>query len=362
MKLKKILYYVLAMMFFVNLVPTANAASLTNLKNSMTNTAPSTVSNHTIQFNVPTGLTLAQTGKEIDLTIPSFSFGSVDHTDIDLSIGGSDIPLVAGATPGAGQIGYVRTGDLVQFYMNDDLSIPAAAAVVIKIGTHATGGDAQLTNPVAGTYQMKAWTLNDTTDPVDEGTLSVVILSSVTVTTTVQSSLTFSVNAVTTGDTCTLNGGATYTPSVSTSSTEIPFGVLTPGTSKRACQRLVTTTNATNGYVTTVQQNNDLVSAATDYIYKFDSNTGSLPLHQWDSYAGSDHGYFGFHAEDVDYTAFSGNNWAGIHNATENVATASGPVDTAGGTNYVNYQIEVDNLQPAGVYTNTLTYICTATF
>jgi len=184
---------------------------------------------------------------------------------------------------------------------------------------------------------------------IDEGT---------TVTASVPSLLTFSIDGVTAGNACANSGG---NASVTTTSSTIPFGTYTGAQTKIACQTLTVSTNATDGYVVTVQQDQDLTSAGNDVIAKF-SGTYALPT-TWSSPPGSGtNSYFGFTTDDTDYSAFQANKYSQItaNNTSYNVTIETQPV--ADEANVISYQLEVNNLQAAGVYTNTVMYIATATF
>lgn len=364
MKLKQILSFLSVVALVLTLLP-VQAASFTNLKDTLSSSAPSAVAKHEFRFNAPSGIA-AGSNNEIDITLPA-GFGNVSSivaADIAVfNIAGGAVAVVAGA-PGAGQVGYTQSGQTFKFALASDLSIPAAGLVEITIGDGAAGGLNDVTNPVAtGSYQIAvASYLNAAL--ADEGTLSVAISNTVNVTATVQSSLTFTINGVTSGTSCPNTGN---NATVTSTSTTIPFGVLAVNTPKTACQQLVVSTNATNGFITTVQQNQNLTSAASDQINKFAGSSGTANTwttpETWTSPAGTNHGYFGFNTDDTtDYTLFATNKFAGFQANTTpyNVQTAAGPVSNE--TNYVSYEIEVNNLQEAGVYTNTLMYICTATF
>lgn len=180
---------------------------------------------------------------------------------------------------------------------------------------------------------------------------------STTVTATVPSSLTFNVTGITAGNACANSGG---NASVTTTASTIPFGTYTGAQTKIACQTLIVSTNATDGYVVTVQQNQDLTSNS-DTIAKF-SGTYALPT-TWSSPPGSGiNSYFGFTTDDSDYSAFQIAKYAkfGANNTPYNVATGTQPVVNA--TNVISYQLETNALQEAGTYSNTIMYIATATF
>lgn len=177
------------------------------------------------------------------------------------------------------------------------------------------------------------------------------------VTATVPSSLTFTVTGVTAGNACANSGG---NASVTTTSSSIPFGIYNSSQTKIACQTLTVSTNATDGYVVTVQQNQDLTSNS-DTIAKF-SGTYALPT-TWTSPPGSGtNSYFGFTTDDSDYGGFQTAKYAkfAANNTPYNVAIGTQPVVNA--ANVISYQLETNALQEAGTYTNTVMYIATATF
>jgi len=366
------------------IVPTVYAANLTSVKDTISSSAPEELANHGIEFTTPTGNPLDGSFKLVFATEFDFTpSGDFDADDFDVTIDAAEQTLVD-AEPGANEI-QVDLDDIasntVIFDLGSGISLPAGADITIEIGTNATAGatgDSQITNPdTAGAYDLSITTHGDddgedqadgsTNGSIDEGTATIFINDLVTVTATVQSSLTFTITGD--GGTCYYQDtGAlvSYTPDITTTPTTIAFGLLTADTPKKACQKLAIATNATNGYVTTVEQNNDLTSGGGDTIKDWVGTYAAPSAWTADPFAANpDHGYFGFHPSDLDYSDFDANLWAGFTASTPtkyNVATASGPVSGTEGENWVNYQIEVDDLQEAGVYTNTLMYITTATF
>lgn len=356
------------------IVPTVYAANMTSVKDTLSNSAPSALSNHGITFTTPTGLALDHSIKLVFDSGFNFTPGvDFDADDFDVTIDAAEKTLVDGA-PAAGEIQVDLSSiasDTVIFDLGSGVSLPAGAVVTVEIGTNATSGaagDTQITNPATTGGKTLSITTHESDDgtgaSVDEATATLFINELVTVTATVQSSMTFTITGITTAGSCTYQTG-TYTPDISTTPTTIAFGSLTADTPKRACQKIAIATNATNGYVTTVQQNNDLTSGAGDTIKDWVGTVAAPTAWPADPFATNpDHGYFGLHSSDTDYAQFNDNLWGGFtaSNTTYNVASASGPVSGVDGENYVNYEIEVDDLQEAGVYTNTLMYITTATF
>ena len=105
--------------------------------------------------------------------------------------------------------------------------------------------------------------------------MSVNINNSIQVTATVQSSLTFTIAGVASGAGNCPNSSAAGTADITTTSTSIPFGSMTVDTAKVGCQTLTVSTNAGGGYVTTVQQNQNLTSAAAKTIDAFKGSDGN---------------------------------------------------------------------------------------
>jgi hypothetical protein len=371
MNVKRILSFLSVVAMVAVLVPTAYAANLTSAKDTLSNSAPDTASNHGIQFTTPTGLGAGNSFKlvfpvlatEFDLTSSALGV-----EDFDVTIASVDQTLVVGSGPGASEIevdlANVSTGIIV-FDMGSGVSLPASSAVTIEIGTNATSGgtgNTQIVNPSAtGSYSISLTThaSNDGSGAsIDENNVVVSINNTVNVTATVQSSLTFTINGITSGTSCPNSGG---NASVTTTSTTIPYGNLATSVPKIACQQLVVSTNASNGYIVTVQQNQDLTSGGADTIKAF-SGTNGTPV-TWTAPPGAPtNGYFGYTTDDTGYAQFQPSAYAGFtaNNTPYNVVTAAGPVSNE--TNYLSYEVEVNQLQEAGTYTNTLMYICTATF
>lgn len=375
MNVKRILSFLSVVAMVAVMVPTAYAANMTSAKDTLSNSAPDTGSNHGFQFTTPTGSALDSSFKlvfpilstEFDLTSTALGV-----EDFDVTIASVEQTLTVGA-PAAGEVqvdlANATTGVIV-FDLGSGVSLPAGAVITVEIGTNATSGgsgNTQIVNPSAtGSYSISLTTHNSDDGSgasIDESNVVVSINNTVNVTATVQSSLTFTVNGVTSGTACPNSGG---NASVTTTSTTIPYGNLATSVPKIACQQLVVSTNATNGYIVTVQQNQDLTSAGADTIKAF-SGTNGTPI-TWTAPPGSPtNGYFGYTSDDTSatpdgYDQFATSKFAGFgaNNTPYNVVTEPGPVSNE--TNYMSYEVEVNQLQEAGTYTNTLMYICTATF
>ncbi|MCA9358965.1 hypothetical protein KC926_02035 [Candidatus Kaiserbacteria bacterium] len=355
-------------LFSIGVYTTAQAANLTDISDTLSDSDVSVVSDHTIAFTVPAGSPGLLATETLTITFPAgFNMGSVAFGDVDFSINAGDQTLAAapsGATWGAAVAGQVLT-------ITSGTGVLSAGDVVeIQIGTNAAGGSNQITNPTAGSYEIVV-----TAGAADTGRTRVAIIDNVLVTAIVNTSFDFTITGLATST--AVNGTST---TGSTSPTAIPFGVLTAGEIKSLAQRLNVSTNARNGFVVTVESDGDLQSSTGAIIDNFDdgsdvSDTGTV----WNAPGNligdeTTWGHWGLTSNDSDLNSLGGF-YSGEFGANEFVAASTspravfhhdGPSDgtTANiGQSDVLYQVEITALQEAADdYSTTLTYIATPTF
>lgn len=168
-------------------ITTAHAATLLQIKDTISTSAPSASANHTIQFITTT--TIPASGKIIitpeagDFTIPA----GLDYTDLDLADDGADLTLGASAGSGAGSAVGVSiatgTSGSITFTLNNTDTIVGSSSIAIEIGTNATAGETgnqQITNPSAtSSYTIQIETQNSSGTTLDSGTAMVAIVSQV---------------------------------------------------------------------------------------------------------------------------------------------------------------------------------------
>ena len=346
----------------------AEAANLTYVKNTLSDSHPGSASNHTIQFLSPTGVSA---GQNITITFPNgFNIGtsSVNFTDIDLAINGVDEPLAASA---AGVTWGVSTSSQNLIITSGTAVIAPNATVTIEIGLNATSGiagDAQITNPTATT----SYEFTITAGASDSGQTRVAIISNVLVTANVDTTLTFTING--TNPLTSVNGSPTTTFATSTSTT-LPFGTLAPNVSKTLAQDLTVATNARNGYVVTVMQDANLQSSTGADIDGFIDGAYTDTPASWvapSNSIGNENtwGHWGLTTDDTSLLGsgidFAANQWVAASTTPRSVMAHSGPSDGVTddiGAVRVGYQIQITALQEAGDdYSTTLTYVATPTF
>ena len=345
----------------------AEASSITSASDTMSNSAPSLPSNHTIAFETENGLLIGQT---IAITFPvEFTMGSVGEDDVDILVNGLSSTTVAGAST-AGDWGVGVSGSTITFTTPTGSGVASATPIVIRVGNHAeTSGSGvnQITNP-AGTTSYPI-TIAGTMQ--DSGELRVAIVSQVVVSASVDTSLTFTVSGV--NSSSTVNGSGTTTIATSTATT-LPFGTLPIGVSRTLAHDLTVTTNAAVGYTVTVEQTGDLQSTTGATINNFIDGTNTVTPTAWQGPATlvanpDTYGHWGLTSTDFDTSRsadFSSNTWVSGSTTPIVIMGHTGPADgtTAGiGAARIGYQVQISALQEAGDdYTTTLRYIATPTF
>lgn len=236
-----------------------------------------------------------------------------------------------------------------------------------------------VTNPAEGSEGSKLFNLYHRTSGAvvtEQAQVRVMIIQDVLMTAHVDATLQFTVSGVNAlqivnGETCNATSTATTTP----------FGTLVPAVKKTVCQQLNVTTNATKGFTVTVEQDNELTNSQNDTINSFDNSgdgTGSTTAHAWGAPDGildqkHTYGHMGLTSNDTDLSSVyadqdyyngGGAAWYAGLNAAAAIPTFhhTGPADGLTqdkGVVRVAYSAEINALQEAGDYQNTLTYIVT---
>lgn len=216
---------------------------------------------------------------------------------------------------------------------------------------------------------------------VDSTNIKIAVVESVRVSATVDPTITFTVAAVTTGDTaCGAN------PDVTSTATTVPFGTMALNTFKNLAQKLTLSTNAAGGAVVTAAENDHLGKNGETTPFIPDASgdgAGTMTEAVTEDWETATNNGFGFSLDDAGdgaadvtealaYNVASGNcangvycarefaNLAHADSATQIFNTGSTVVDA--GDLYVCYRLSVGSTQAAGDYENNITYTATATF
>ncbi len=346
-----------------SLFPTARAANLGILRDVITDSGPGVLTNHAISFQATTTVTAGQTivvqfdpiGDDFDIS----TLVAADATSTSFSIvsvcgaGGDEVTAVVDSGAPLEQVTLtVCAGD----------TVPTGVHNISFVNSHVE-------NPAGeGSYVIRVlW------GTADSGDTRVAVINHVTLTASVDTTLTFTITGVATSS--TVNGDATST-AAATTATLMPFGTLASGTlnAKTLAQDLSVTTNARNGFVVTVIQNQNLLSSTGADIDLFQNGNANVVPTAWTSPAATlgtenTYGHYGITSEDADLNGdefgvalYAGN----FGTTTRQVFSHNGPADGSTpniGLTRVGVKVQVSALQEAGNdYTNQLIYVCTPTF
>lgn len=351
------------------------AANVSNFSDTISNSAPAVLASSTLVFTLQNTITTSGS-PTLSITLdPSGSafaqsFSAATSSQIYVSAGGTDYDVVTSCTAG----NQVTVTANYNTGSNENITFTfCSAGSNISTSTTVTIGVGPLwTNPSTSgaSYVIRLGGTSLVT-----GDTRVAIVDNVRVTASVDTSFTFTVTGVATST--QLSGTGTTTTRSSTP-TAMFFGTLVPHQPQVLAQQLSVSTNANNGFVVTVIEDQDPTSGtgATIKLFRDGSRTGTPAV--WASpsntlNATSTWAHFGLTSDDQDLNggefAFSGSRFVGNFFSTSTprqVFAHYGPSDGSTqnvGTAMVGYAMEVGSLQPAGTdYTNTLTYVATPTF
>ncbi len=343
---------------------TASAASLTAISDTISNSAPSQTANHVVQYTSSTTVGAGLTIKvQWDPTGYLFNLGTLAFAD--MSVSGATLVANVGACGGGTDEIYPAVDATAP---DENVTFTVCAGDTVASGTKIfTFGNTKITNPSAtGSYVIRI-----AGTQADSGDTRVAIVDQVTMTASVDTTLTFTITGVANG--ATVNGDG-ITTSTTTTATSIGFGTLASGTPKTAAQDLSVSTNARNGFIVTVRQDQNLLSNTGADIDLFKDGNANVTPTAWTAplaTLGSEatYGHYGITSEDADLNSdeFGTALYAGnFSTSSRTIFSHNGPSDgvTANiGLTRVGFKIQVSSLQEAANdYTNRLTYVCTPTF
>jgi hypothetical protein len=331
----------------------AYASALTTLSDNQSSLKISTLSDHTIQFVTPTGISA---GQGISITFPSgYATGTFSVNNFDLATstsatcsGFADAVLAAspsGLTWGVSQATatiYITSGTAV---------IPANRCVQIEIGSNATSGAtgaSQITNPSSpGAYSISVIAGADT------GSISEYIVTDDTVamTGTVNQSLTFTISTSTIYFGTLGSGAAKYASSTNTSG----------DTTETIAHTLAVGTNAPSGYtlslrgqtLTSQQNSSNTISEIGSTAASSTPGTEQFGLRVTES-GGSGTAVSSPYNLATSYAYYS--------TATSSSVVGTGSGSTPTSTFSVRYVANIAAITEAGTYAANLVYVATANF
>ena len=386
---KKILAGFLALVLVwagIGLVPffgSLQAATLTSVSDTLTNSAPGALSDHTIKFTSPSGATSTVQIRFVANT-ENFDISSITTGDISVDVAGTAVTVVTGA-PAADQWQFATSTDggdmLINFTLGTGTAvIPASGTSTIVIGL-ASGGTNQIVNPdptlvdgIAKSYQVYV-TTDEGSATEDFGGAHVAIITDVVMRAAIDTTLEFTIAGVNTG--VAINGETTTRTSTAT---VIDFGTLTIDTPEVMGQKLNVTTNASQGFIVTLVQNQNLTSSQGDEIHLFVDGTPQTSPIAWappsNTFgATSTYGHYGVTTNDANLHTDTGSGDDNFSGGSVFVGNIDNPrilfahnfpsdgLEPSEGEASIAIKIEVGSLQAAGFdYQNVLTYVATPTF
>lgn len=384
-------YRVVAMLVTLSLVlwgvgahmlQTAEAANLTYVKNTLSDSNPGSVSDHEIEFVIPAGSAGVESGESITVTFPNgfnISTSGAQLVDYDLEVDGVDETVVLTGAGVADWTLSTSSQDVVFTSGGASATIGAGATVTIKIGSNADGGTSRVTNHLSTTSYEFYIVSGDAggAGEADTGRTRVAIVENVLVTANISTRFDFVVSGFPTLTGINVNGTST---TGTTSAIAIPFGNLSAWNVETLAQRLNVTTNARQGFVVTVGADTEFISSTGAIIDSlFDGSATNTPSN-WAAPSNTvtlnnTWGHWGLTSDDdLNGGEFQACSQAGTQGCWVAASTTqpreifehSGPADGIAdniGSTTVGYQVQITPLQEAGDdYQTTLTYVATPTF
>ena len=328
-----------------------DAAPLINTKNTLSDSRPSTVSNHTITFTTPSGAVADDT---IILTFDSaFDTSSIVFGDIDLTDDSSDLTL-AGDCATTTNISAIMAADVLTLTLcSTAAAIVADSVLEIEIGTNATTGTNQIINPALSGCSGSSSVCDVTFTGIfgDTGTAQVVLIDGVAVSATVDEYLTFVSDDYAVGF-GSWSGGATDDRWATTDE-------LGSDASNTSPFQLTVSSNAPGGVSITAKSIGNGTSAG---LYD-SSSTNLISADNAADIADGTEGYALYTSTNTTLTenTFADETATGtITTANQVIATAAGAVSA--GVVEVALYAAIATTTDTGSYSDTLVFVCTPTY
>jgi hypothetical protein len=342
----------------------ANAATFTSASVTLSDPRPSATSGYTVKVSSVSNALI----KCVQLVWSTTSTGEVNPTGFDGTAGtvtGGSSSLVNNSTwtltrsDGTG----ASAGADNKWQYTDSTGVTPSTL------TNATFVTAGLTNSNTGNtgFYLKVNTFSDQSCATarDNTTVQFINTAGSTLSLTVDGSLTFTVNGLTTSDVC--SDGSTVS-AVNTSATTIPFGTMVAATPKQACQRLNAATNSTNGFTIFVRYDTKPANALGDFITDA-SGSNNAPA----TFASVDaQGAYGYSTNDTTLSGSAGTGAGQANRFTNGTLYAAGTTSNAEvafeaagvtSTDYVvTHKVVTTSTTKPGTYSNTIIYTCTPVY
>lgn len=354
------LVVVLALLTFNLPVRTVRAAAVTSFDVTLSRVRTSTLANQTIEFVTPTGVNASTDTITLTFaaafTMGTFAVANVDFAqDDDGGCNGVWTDKTLAASAAAGTWGVAQAGQVITLTAPTDAGateIPASRCVQIEIGSNATAGAAgttQITNP--STAASHTVTIGGAFGDTGSAAVGILTDEQVSVTATVDPSITFTVDDTTVGF-------GTIVTSAGRWATGDALGAAASATTPTAAHTMTVATNAQSGYVVTYN-GATLTSGAntiTDAAFIDEDSDGTPGTEQF----GIDASTSGNATIAANYLRDAVADWDFVPSTTTTLVSET--VATATETISVSYLANIAATTEAGSYSTTLTYIATGMF
>jgi hypothetical protein len=321
---------ILGILVALMIAPEVGAAGLTNRSDSMSTSQANVTSTHVVSFRTATGSNI----------------GSVGMTFCTTATGACTVPgglvttsATLGAQSGVSGFTLVNTTNGAPYVTN-------AGAPLVGAATQVSFTLDNITNPTAvnATFFVRITTYTGTdgaTGAVDTGNVAVSTAQPINLTGVTPEILVFCVGTTITSDCTTVSGNS------------IDFGDFSPVATRTGTSVMQAQTNAANGYNITV--NGTTLASGVNTIPGLAAQTASTV---GTSQFGLNVGVAGGGSGSVD----ANYNNAGLYRFNNGDRVGLALLPTNANTFTSNYIVNIVGSQAAGVYTATMTYICTASF
>jgi len=344
----------------------AQAASLTQMSDTMSRLQASTASNHTILFVTPTGVASTQ---NITLTFSAgfTGIGSLVGADFDFAEGSSGTcssasfteKSVVTSSPSTSQFSIAGSGQVVTITSGGaSATITAGRCVRLKIGLNATDttgsgpGTHQITNGAIGSSD----TIAIAGSFGDSGSIAVEIITDdqVTISATVDPTISFSISA----NSVSFGTLSTATGRWATSGGGANASAGTDPTTSNTAHTLTVSTNATSGYVVTY--NGATLTSGSNTIAPATITGDSDGAPNSSQFALCGKATSGSPTVTSGYVCSTSSDYNFAASTTTTLVTKTSPASSE--VVSVAYLANIAGAQAAGAYTTTLTYVATGTF
>lgn len=345
----------------------ADASQLTNISDTLDDSAPSVATIHTIDWTASSSITSLETIRfTFDPLAQSFNLAAVASSSITAT-GMTKVNAVGDCNAATDEVYINRidtTADYIELRVCSGDTVVGPGAKQVVIGSTLLNS---IINPAStGSYVVRIGGTQ-----TDNGDTRVAIVPVVQMHAAVDTAFTFTIAGV--ASSTNVNGVDVSTTTVATPN-YIGFGTLSVGTSSSAAQRLNVTTNAAYGFVVTVELDQRLTSSNSADIDLFANDSQLAVPGPWTAPTGvlgneTTYGHLGVTSEDATLTAgdeFGTALYAGNLLAPREVFMHNGPADgnTANiGSTTVAYRVQITALQEAANdYSARVIYVATPTF